>query len=74
MSVPWMILPDDVRSPVPETKTETIDPAIDQLERLVTATEVIRDTFEKFPELEKLYDRQFQLLLVEMAKATKGES
>jgi len=72
MSVPWMILPDDVSSPVTETKTEIIDPAIDQLERLVTATEVIRDTFEKFPELEKLYDRQFQLLLAEMAKATKG--
>jgi hypothetical protein len=67
-----MILPDDVSSPVPETKTETTDPAVDQLERLVSAAELIRDTFEKCPELEKLYDSQFQLLLAEMAKVTKG--
>lgn len=66
-----MILPDDVNTPTPEPEKKIDVATVDQLERLVSAVEVVRDTFEKCPELEKLYDSQFQLLLAEMAKATK---
>jgi hypothetical protein len=66
-----MIQPDDVSFSIPEKEIDVA--VLAKIDRLVSAAELIRDAFEKFPELEKLYDRQFQLLLAEIAKATKGE-